>query len=77
VLLHIERERDQPVTTEEMRTVVMATLTLIGKVARIPDTTAVYQKMTIVRTELSQHANGTAIEIQNIKDELKSLIAGV
>jgi hypothetical protein len=60
-----------------MRTVVMATLTLIGKVARIPDTTAVYQKMTIVRTELSQHANGTATEIQNIKDELKSLTAGV
>jgi ribosomal protein L20 len=77
VLLHIEREKDQPVTSEEMRTVVMATLTLIGKVARIPDMTAVYQKMTIIRTELSQNANGTATEIQNIKDELKSLTAGV
>lgn len=77
MLLHIERERDQPVTSEEMRTVVMATLTLIGKVARIPDLTAVYQKMTIIRTEISQNANGTTTEIQNIKDELKSLTAGV
>jgi hypothetical protein len=77
VLLHIEREKDQPITPQEMRTVIMAMLSLVGKVTRIPDMTAVYQKMTVIRTELSQNANGTTAEIQNIKEEIKSLTASV
>ena len=77
VLLHLDREKNQPVPPEEMRAVIMATLTLVGKVTRTPDVTAVYNKMVIMRTEMTQSANGTAQEIQNIKEELKSLTANV
>merc|ERR1711981_932223 len=47
------------------------------EVTRTPDVTAVYNKMVIMRTEMTQSANGTAQEIQNIKEELKSLTANV
>lgn len=55
----------------------MATISLVGKVTRTPDMTAMYNKMTIMRTELTQHANVTTTEIQNIKEELKSLTTNV
>ena len=52
-------------------------MTLVRKVTRTPNITAVYNKMVIMRTEITQSANGTAQEIQSIKEELKSLTANV
>jgi len=57
--------------------VILATVSLVGKIARNPDMTAVHHKMDVIHVELSQSANGTAKEIQNIKEELKSLTANV
>ena len=65
VLLHLDREKDQPVSPEEMRAFIMATLTVVGKVTRTPDMTAVYNKMVIMRTEMTQSANGTAQDTEH------------
>ena len=55
----------------------MATITLVGKVATMPALTTVQHKMNNIQTEVSQGAQATTKEIQNIKDELKNLTANV
>ncbi|KIV98647.1 uncharacterized protein PV09_09562 [Verruconis gallopava] len=77
VLLHLDRVKDQPITSGEMRTVIMATIDLVGKVTRTPDMTAVHDKIAMIRADLSQNANGQTQEIQNIKEEVKNLTANV
>lgn len=77
MLVHLEREKDQPVTSNEMRTVLMAVINMVGKVTRTPDMTAVHHKMDVLHTEMAQIANGRTKEIQHIKEELKSLTTNV
>ncbi|KIV98473.1 uncharacterized protein PV09_09718 [Verruconis gallopava] len=60
-----------------MRTVVMAAISLVRKVIRTPNMTAVYQKMSTIYTEITANANGIAKEIYNIKEELKNLVVKI
>ncbi|KIV98864.1 uncharacterized protein PV09_09390 [Verruconis gallopava] len=60
-----------------MRTVVMAAISLVGKVMRTPNMTAVHQKMSTIYTEMTANANSTVKEIYNIKEELKNLVVKV
>jgi hypothetical protein len=71
-LLHIQCE-DQPVPTDQVRKMMMATMSLIAKAQRTSDMTSVHNKINIIHTEVTQNADGTAEELATIKEELKSL----
>lgn len=76
-LLHLDREKDQPVPPDRVRMMVMAALSLVVKAQRTPDMTTVHDKIRTIHTELNQNAEGTAKELASIREELRNNMTGI
>merc|ERR1711881_523674 len=72
VLLHLDREKNQPVPPEEMRAVIMATLTLVGELksltANVQKGIAAGETATVAATEAAEVSKTVAAMARDIKN---------